>query len=148
MALISHMGGAPPPIPFGELDTARQQGMVDGAETNPPSLFTSRHFEVTKQYSLDEHARIPDIVLFSEKVWAGLSPEVRGWIQQAADESVEYQRKLWQEKTEEALRELEKAGVTVHRPDMKPFQDKVQPMYDALGTTPLATLVERVRGVR
>lgn len=148
MDMIAEMGGAPTPIPFGELYTALQQGMVDGAENNPPSLLTSRHFEVTKQYSLDEHARIPDIVLFSEKVWTGLGAEVQGWIQQAADESVEFQRKLWREKTEEALRDLAKAGVTIHRPDLGPFQQKVQPMYDALGTTPLGRLVERVREVQ
>jgi hypothetical protein len=63
------MGGAPTPIPWGELYTALQQGMVDGAENNPPSLLTSRHFEVTKHYSLDEHTRIPDIVVFSQRIW-------------------------------------------------------------------------------
>lgn len=147
MDMISQMGGAPTPIPFGELYTALQQGMVDGAENNPPSFFTSRHFEVTKQYSLDEHARIPDILLFSEEVWKGLSPEVQRWIQESADESVVFERKLWKEKTQEALDELEKAGVKVYHPDVKPFQDKVQPMYDALDSTPLGELVERVREV-
>jgi len=67
--MISQMGGSPTPIPFGELYTALQQGMVDGAENNPPSIDTSRHYEVAKHYSLGEHSRIPDIVLFSQRIW-------------------------------------------------------------------------------
>lgn len=68
MDMISQLGGSPTPIPWGELYTALQQGMVDGAENNAPSFYTSRHFEVAKHYSLDEHTRVPDIVLFSEQV--------------------------------------------------------------------------------
>ncbi len=145
MDLISQMGGAPTPIPFGELYTALQQGMVDGAENNPPSFLTSRHFEVAKHYSLDEHTRIPDMVFFSEKLWSTLDPQVRRWIQEAADESVEFQRTLWQEKTEQALRDLERAGVTIVHPEPQPFRDKVAPMYDTLSGTKLEALVARVR---
>lgn len=147
MDLISQLGGAPTPISWGELYTALQQGMVDGAENNPPSLLTSRHFEVAKHYSLDEHTRIPDILLFSDAIWQSLSLETRRWIREAADESVEFERKLWREKTDEALRELEQAGVRVHRPDAAPFRKKVQPMYEKLGGGPLGALVERVRAV-
>lgn len=150
MNMISAMGGAPTPIPWGELYTALQQGMVDGAENNAPSLYTSRHFEVAKHYSLDEHARIPDLVLFSEEIWRSLSPEVKQWVKEAADESVEFQRKLWKEKTQESLDELKKAGVTVHQPDKQPFVDKVQRMIDTAvaGNPKLAKLIERVREVK
>lgn len=148
MDMISTMGGAPTPIPFGELYTALQQGMVDGAENNPPSFYTSRHFEVAKEYSLDEHARIPDMVLFSQPIWEALTPEVQRWVQEAADESVEFQRKLWKEQTDEAIRELEKAGVKVQRPDLAPFQAKVAPMYAKLSGTELGELVKRVREVQ
>ncbi len=145
MDMISAMGGAPTPIPWGELYTALQQGMVDGAENNPPSFLSSRHFEVTKQYSLDEHTRVPDIVVFSQKVWDGLRPEVQGWVTESAAASVEFQRKLWKEKTDEALASLEKAGVKLHRPDKAPFLDKVQSMYEPLTGTPLGALVKRVQ---
>jgi tripartite ATP-independent transporter DctP family solute receptor len=148
MDMISQMGGAPTPIPWGELYTALQQGMVDGAENNPPSLYTSRHFEVTKQYSLDEHSRIPDMVLFSKQIWDSLSPEVQGWVEQAADESVTAQREAWKKKTDEALEALKKAGVKIFHPDQKAFAAKVQPMYDALKGTELAELVRRVREVQ
>lgn len=145
MDMISAMGGAPTPIPWGELYTALQQGMVDGAENNPPSFLSSRHFEVTKQYSLDEHTRVPDIVVFSQRIWDGLSPEVQGWVTESAAASVEFQRKLWKQKTDEALAELEKAGVKIHHPDKAPFLAKVQSMYEPLKGTRLGALVKRVQ---
>ena len=63
MKMVQAMGGSPTPIPWGELYTALDQGVVDGAENNSPSFRTSRHYEVCPYYSLDEHtlpARYPD----------------------------------------------------------------------------------------
>lgn len=147
MDMVSTLGGSPTPIPWGELYTALQQGMVDGAENNPPSLFSSRHFEVTKNYSLDEHARIPDMVLFSQEIWDSLDAQKRAWIEKAADDSVTFQRKLWNEKTEEALSALKNAGVKIYEPDKAAFAAKVQPMYDGLDPK-LSALVKRIRDVK
>ncbi|MEX0331160.1 MAG: TRAP transporter substrate-binding protein [Puniceicoccaceae bacterium] len=146
--MISTMGGSPTPIPFGELYTALQQGMVDGAENNPPSVDTSRHYEVAKHYSLDEHSRIPDIVLFSQKIWDDLTPQQQRWMQEAANRSVTFQRELWKVKTQESLDKLEAAGVTVYYPEKEPFREKVRPMYDALKGTSLYELIERVEAVQ
>lgn len=148
MDMISTLGGAPTPIPWGELYTALQQGMVDGAENNPPSMLSSRHYEVTKHYALDEHTRIPDMVVFSQSIWASLSPQVQSWVQQAADASVTFERRLWKEKTEAALADLEKAGVKVYHPDKAPFEAKVQSMYEPLKGTPVGALVDRVKAVK
>lgn len=148
MDMISTMGGAPTPIPFGELYTALQQGMVDGAENNPPSLLSSRHYEVAKHYVLDEHTNIPDMVIFSETVWATLTPQVRAWVEQAAIESVTFQRKLWIEKTNEALNEVEAAGVTIYRPDKTPFIEATKPMYKKLDGQSVGILATRIREVK
>lgn len=146
--MITLLGGGPTPIPYGELYTALQQGMIDGAENNPPSFYTSRHYEVARHYSLDEHTRVPDVVIVSRIVWDGLSPQVRAWVTQAADESVTFQRKLWREQTEEALREVEKAGVTIYRPDQAAFQEAMSPMYAAVDGTPVGRLATRIREVK
>jgi tripartite ATP-independent transporter DctP family solute receptor len=146
--MITLLGGGPTPIPYGELYTALQQGMIDGAENNPPSFFSSRHYEVAKHYSLDEHTRVPDVVIFSKRIWDGLSPQVRTWIQQAAADSVTFQRKLWMEQTAEALREVEKAGVTIHRPDKAAFQRAMAPMYRVFEGTRVGDLAERIRQLR
>jgi tripartite ATP-independent transporter DctP family solute receptor len=146
--MITTLGGGPTPIPFGELYTALQQGMIDGAENNPPSLFTSRHYEVARHYSLDEHTSVPDVVIVSKKIWDGLSPQIQGWINEAAAESVTFQRKLWREQTEEALREVEKAGVKIYRPDKSAFAAAMAPMYAQIEGTRVADLAKRIRAVR
>lgn len=145
MDMISQLGGSPTPIPWGELYTALQQGMVDGAENNAPSFYTSRHFEVAKHFSLDEHTRVPDIVLFSELVWQSLSAEEQGWIRESAEASVAYQRQVWAEQSAAAMEALQEAGVEVYYPDKEPFRLKVQPLYERFKGTPLGNLVERVR---
>ncbi len=146
--LIATLGGGPTPIPWGELYTALQQSMVDGAENNPPSYLTSRHYEVARHYSLDEHTRIPDLVIFSQKIWSGLAPQQQAWINQAAAESVEFQRKLWIEKTAEALSTVEQAGVKIHRPAKQPFVDATMPMYEAMAGTRLGDLARQIREVQ
>lgn len=147
MEMIATLGGSAAAIPFGELYTALQQGMVDGAENNPPSVYDSRHWEVAKHYALDEHTRVPDMLVFSQPVWRRLSPEVQAWITEAARESVPFQRQIWAEYVAECLTKLEAEGVTITRPDQAAFQAAVGPMYEALRETPLGPLVERVQAV-
>ncbi len=148
MDLISTLQGAPTPIPWGELYTALQQRMVDGAENNPPSFLSSRHYEVAKHYSLDEHTRIPDIVIFSQTIWDSLSPQQQAWVEQAAAESVAFQRILWAEKTAEALTEVEAAGVTIYRPDKAPFVAATAPLYEQFKDTAIGHVAARIREVK
>ena len=130
--MVKAMGGSPTPVSYGELYTALQQGIVDAAENNPPSLYTSKHYEVCKFYSLDEHAALPDVVIVSTKVWESLSPQEQQWLQEAADESAIFQTELWAASTAESMRELEKAGVTISYPDKAPFREAVKGIYDQL----------------
>lgn len=146
--LIATLGGGPTPIPWGELYTALQQSMVDGAENNPPSLLTSRHYEVARHYSLDEHTRIPDLVIFSQKIWENLSPQEQEWITQAANESVAFQRKLWTEFTAESLATVEKAGVKIYHPDKQPFVEATAPMFRQFEGTRLGEIARQIREIR
>ncbi len=131
MNMVKHMGGAPTPISWGELYTALQSGVVDGAENNPPSFYTSRHYEVCKHYSLNEHTRVPDVVIVSSVIWNKLSEQEKVWLQEAANESVEAQRRFWAESERESLKIVKEAGVSITYPDKGPFADKVKPMLDA-----------------
>ena len=145
MDMVSALGGAPTPISWGELYTSLQQGVVDGAENNPPSYYTNRHYEVCKYFSMDGHTRIPDILLVSEKIWNSLSEDEQKWLQKAADESSLFQRKLWKEKTEEALTNAKKEGVEVIYPDQKPFVEKVKPMLKSYNGTPVGALLNKIK---
>jgi len=145
--LVQALGGSATPVAWGEIYTALQQGVVDGAENNPPSFHTSRHYEVCKYYSLDEHTYPPDILLMSEPVWESLTPQEQEWVQQAVDESVVYQRTLWAEATQLALEEVQAAGVEVLYPDKTPFQEAVKPLYEEYRNTDLFDLIERIKHV-
>ncbi|MEM8484813.1 MAG: TRAP transporter substrate-binding protein DctP [Bacteroidota bacterium] len=116
----------------GELYTSLQQGIVDGAENNPPNFYQSKHFEVSKYYILDEHAAPPDVLLIGTHTWNKLSDEQRAWVTQAVAESVAYQRKLWDEATTEALQKVADAGIEVIYPDKAPFRSAVAPLYESL----------------
>lgn len=147
--MIKSFGSSPTPVSYGELYTALQQGIVDGAENNPPSLYTSRHYEVCKFYSINEHTAVPDVVIVSTKVWNTLDDEEKQWIQEAADESAVFQYKLWAASVEESLREMEKAGVTITYPDPTPFREAVESLYETFKATQpeMYEMVERIRRV-
>jgi tripartite ATP-independent transporter DctP family solute receptor len=146
MDLILALGGAPTPIAWGELYTALQQRIVDGAENNPPSLLTSRHFEICKHFTLNHHTRIPDVVIVSAKIWNQLDPEEQAWIQQAADESSQFQRKLWEEESAKTLVALAEAGVKIHEPDIEPFRQAAKPLLKKYGAGKIGELVTRIGG--
>lgn len=128
--MIKYLGGSATPISWGELYTALQSGIVDAAENNPPSFYLSRHYEVCKYYSLDEHSSIPDVLVIGTRLWDQLSEEEQKIIKEAAIESSLYQRELWAKSEAHAMKELQKQGVEIFYPDKKPFMEKVQAMYE------------------
>ena len=130
MNMVKKLGGSPTPISSGELYTALQQGVVDGAENNPPTFYLSGQYEVCKYYSLDEHTAIPDVLIISTSLWNSLSKKEQVWLQKAVDTSVAYQRELWEKSENEALIAVKKAGVEVVIPDKSKFTDKVKTMFD------------------
>lgn len=129
--MVNALGGTPTPISYGELYTALQQGVVDGAENNPPSFYTSKHYEICKYYSLDEHTTIPDVLLISTDAWNKLNEQEQKWLQIAADKSIKYQRILWAASEKESLEKVQAAGVEISRPDKKKFQEQVSSLYQA-----------------
>ncbi len=128
--MVNQMGGSATPISFGELYTALQQGVVDGAENNPPSFYLTRHYELCGYYTLDEHTSPQDVLLVSTHLWARLTPQQRTWLQEAAEASVQVQKELWAEASQEALEAVEAAGVEIIRPDKSRFVEAVAPLYD------------------
>lgn len=148
LRMIQALGGSATPIAWGELYTALQQGVVDGAENNPPSFFTSRHYEVCKYYSLNEHTAVPDVIIISTVVWNRLSKEEQDLLQQAAREAEELQKVIWKEATEEALKKVKEAGVEISYPDRSVFARKVAPLYEEYRSEPAVyRLVQQIKGV-
>lgn len=146
--LVNTLGGSATPISWGELYTALQQGVVDGAENNPPSFYTSKHYEVCKYYSLDEHTAVPDVLLISTVVWNDLSEQEKIWIQEAADESYEHEKKLWREATIEALEKVQEAGVEIFYPDKSLFEEKVKPLIEEFKSEKeIFDLIQKIKAI-
>ena len=121
---------------------------MDGAENNPPSFTSNKHYEICKHFTLDGHTRIPDMLLMSSRVWKKLDPQVQAWVQQAATESVGFQRQLWQEKTAEALEQAKVEGVTIYEVDTAAFAAKVAPMLEQVESAEVRELLKRIDEVK
>jgi len=145
--MIAAMGGSATPISWGELYTALQQGVVDGAENNPPSFYLSGHYEVSKYYALNEHTSVPDMLLMSTHVWDSLNEQQQEWLQEAVDDSVAHQRELWRVSTEESLAAVREAGVIVTYPDKTPFMEAVQELKASYDGTEVGRLLRAIEAV-
>jgi tripartite ATP-independent transporter DctP family solute receptor len=146
--LIRAYGGAPTPIPWGELYTALQQRVVDGAENNPPSFFTSRHFEICRHFTINDHMRIPDVLVVSSAVWSRLSAAEQSWLRQAAEESSIFQRQLWGEQTTQMLDALKAEGVKIHEVKVEDFRRASRPVLDRHAVGRVGEFARRIQESR
>ena len=147
--MVKNLGGSPTPIAWGELYTALQQGIVDGAENNLPSFYLSRHYEVCKYFLLDEHTALPDELVISTVVWNDLSQEEQKLLKEAAMESSEYEKKLWRKAELEALKQIKEAGVKVSKANKEEWRERVQPMYDEFSLDPeMKKIIEEIQQVQ
>lgn len=146
VALMEAMGANATPMPFGEVYTALKTGLVDAAENNYPSFESSRHFEVAKYYSKTEHSMAPEVLLFSKRVWDGLSPDDQKALRQAAKDSVPHMRKLWDEREAKSLATVKAAGAEIIEVDKASFRNAVKPVYVKFLREPkLLDLVKRIQ---
>ena len=147
--MVKNLGGSPTPIAWGELYTALQQGIVDGAENNLPSFYLSRHYEVCKYLIMDEHTALPDELVIGTPVWNQLTPQEQKWLKEAAMESSEYEKEIWREAELHALEEVKKAGVTVIEADKEEFRSLVKPMYDEFSLDErMRSIIEEIQNIK
>ncbi|NBI43276.1 DctP family TRAP transporter solute-binding subunit [[Haemophilus] felis] len=130
--MVKYLGGNPTPLAYGELYTALQQGVVDAAENNIPSYTLSRHSEVSKYFSEDEHTMVPDVLVISSKVWDSLDKKSQEALQQAALEATLKMRDLWVASENKERESAIKQGSTFVEVDKAAFKAAVKPMYEAL----------------
>lgn len=135
--MVNEMGGSATPMAYGELYTALQQGVVDGAENNPPSFVTSGHYEVCKYYTLDEHSSIPDVLVIGTKFWETLSAQEQTWMKNAAKTSVTTQKEFWRNNVEECLTKLKAASVEIYKPNKSLFADKSKAVLEKFKNDPV-----------
>ena len=144
--MVNEMGGSATPMAYGELYTALQQGVVDGAENNPPSVVTSGHYEICKYYTLDEHSSIPDVLVIGTRYWNKLSEEEQGWMRNAAKTSVKAQKEFWRKNVEECLTKLKAADVQIIYPEKLLFAQKSKTVLDEFSKDPkMKKIIEEIQ---
>ncbi len=147
MELINTLGASPTPMSFGEVYGALQTGVIDGAENNTPSYDSTSHFEVAKFYTIDEHTRIPEMLIINTDTLNSLSPEEQSIIRLSAFDAAKKQREFWKERENISMKKIKSnKNVEIYKftdNDKKVFQDKVKPLYEAFAK-PYLKDVERI----
>lgn len=145
--MVNALGANATPMPYGEVYSSIQTGVIDGAENNWPSFESSGHFEVAGYYTLDEHLIVPEVLVMSKKSWDKLSAEDQAIIRQAAKDSVPHMRKLWAEREAASEAKVREAGVKIVSDiDKTPFIEAMKPVYEKYVTSDkLKDLVARIQ---
>jgi tripartite ATP-independent transporter DctP family solute receptor len=123
--MMKVMGGTGVPVSWSELYTALQTGVVDGAENNNPSILTKKFYEVSKYYTVDEHARIPDLMIMSMKLYNRLDDQQKAAVVESGHLAQAYMRGAWKISDQVAFAELQSKFKEVIEPDKQPFIDAV-----------------------
>lgn len=145
---MNALGGNGVAMGFDQLINGLQTGVVDGAENNYPSYSSGQHYRYAKYYSETGHLMIPEVLVFSKRIWNTLSKEDQAVVMKLSAEAQQEQRKLWYEMEEKALADMKANGVEVIKiADKKPFQDAVKPVWDKYGAQHKA-LIQRIQDVK
>lgn len=147
--MVAALGANAVPMPYGEVYSAIETGVIDGAENNYPSFESSGHYEVAKYYTLDEHTMVPEVLVMSKMTWDKLTPEDQEAVRAAAAESVPFNREKWAAQEKASEEKVRAAGVEiVDDIDKAPFVAAMGPVYDKYASTPeLKELVEAIQAV-
>ncbi|MGO4664815.1 TRAP transporter substrate-binding protein [Bosea sp. 2YAB26] len=149
VALVSALGANATPMPFGEVYSALQTGVIDGAENNWPSYESTRHFEVSKFYSTTEHSLSPEVLVMSKRSFDKFNAADQALIKTAAKESVAKMRELWDAREKESEAKVKAGGAQINTVEKQPFIDAMKPVYDKFVTDPkLKEMVAAIQAVK
>ena len=148
--MANSMGGNGVAMGYDQVFNALQTGVVDGAENNPPSFVFDNHYQVAKFYTIDEHLIVPEMVVFSKKIFDTLSKDEQAALIKFSHEAQQEERKLWDIYEKEAMDKAKAAGIQIIQvsdADKKAFQDAVKPVWDKYGPKH-ADMVKRIQDVK
>jgi tripartite ATP-independent transporter DctP family solute receptor len=150
VGMVEALGAVATPLPYGEVYSALQSGVVDGAENNWPSYLTTSHFEVAKYFIVDEHTRVPEITVGSKKIFDKLSKADYALILKAMKDAQPYQFKLWvdfEKVAEKTVKEKGSIVTQVSPQEKQKFMDAMKPVYDKQPPEIMA-VVNKIRAVK
>ncbi len=144
------MGGSGIGMATGEIFSALQTGVIDGAENNPPTYFQHNHYQNAKFFTMTEHLILPEPIVIAKVTWDKLKPEQQALVKKLAKEAQAEERVLWDKSSAEAEAKLKAAGVefiTLTPDQKKAFYDATQPIRDKYGA-PYKALIDRIEAVQ
>jgi len=144
---LNAMGAQGVAMDTGEIFSALQTGVIDGAENNPPTMLEHNHFRNAKHYTLTGHLILPEPIVMSKTAWNKLTPEQQEMVKTFAKEAQQEERKLWDEKSASSEEKLKAAGVEFIEVDKKPFYDATAPVREKYGAA-YADLIKRIEAVQ
>jgi tripartite ATP-independent transporter DctP family solute receptor len=144
---INAMGGNGIAMDTGEIFSALQTGVIDGAENNPPTLLEHNHYQNAKYYSLTGHLILPEPIVMSKITWEKLTPEQQALVKKTAKAAQAQERTLWDAKSASSEEKLKAAGVEFITVDKKPFYEATASIREKYGA-PYADLIKRIEAVQ
>ncbi len=145
---MNAMGGNGISMGFGEVFTALQTGVIDGAENNPPSLYAANHYKAgAKYFTQTHHLIIPEILVMSRVAWDKLSPADQAAMKKVAREAQAEQRQLWDKAQGDYIAKLKAEGVEFIEMDNKPFYTATEPVRAKYGAAH-GELIKRIAAVQ
>jgi tripartite ATP-independent transporter DctP family solute receptor len=129
LSIFKALGSNPTPMPFGELYAALEQKTVDGQENPLANIYSNNLHEVQKFISITNHIYSPMVLAISEKTWTQMTPEQQKIVQEASNEARDYERKVSTDEEADYVSKLEKAGVKISKPDLKPFIEATKDVH-------------------
>ena len=145
LAAFKAMGAAPTPIPYKELYTSLQQGVVDGQENPLFSIAALSLWDVQKYVSITNHVFTPCYLLANERWWQTLSPANRELLARAAAESEKKQRAVLATSEAELITKLKQHGMQLNTPNPEPFVKATQAIWTEFGDQELITKITALR---
>lgn len=148
--MVEALGAEAVPIVYEAVKDALQTGEIDGAENNWASYEAMRHDEIARYYTVDEHMRVPELMLVSRATWEQLSAEDQATIQRCADAAGLYERELWTARETSAREKCLREGtveIVLPEREKKRFRDAVSPLYKKY-CGDYAELVEKINEIR
>lgn len=129
VATLKAMGAAAVPMPFGEIYSGLQMGVIDGIEQDAPTVLAGKFYEVAKFCTLTQHIYNPIVATINKNSFDRIPPELQALVVKAAAEATQYERKQAAETETRAFAELKKLGVTVTPTDREYFAKAVKPVW-------------------
>ena len=133
MDMVKLLGATPVTFHYSDVSYAFEMDKIDAAENNWPAYQIQEHYRLAKYFTVDEHSRVPEIQLASQRTWDALPEEYRGIISACALESALYQRQLWKEQEARSRREAIEAGcveINLLPAQKDAFRTLAEPLYE------------------